>query len=127
MVSFISGQTSRIHWANLSSLHSETLTFCPLSLQPWPLIAVKVFPMHGAEMMPSTIFLLIANATEMVTRGLLWTKFIVPSMGSIIHVGLSVKVSILPSAAATLSSPMNSCLGKLFLKKVKINWVLGKR
>ena len=41
-------------------------------------------------MIPKTSFLLIARPTDVTTRGLPWTKFIVPSMGSIIHVGLLV-------------------------------------
>ena len=41
-------------------------------------------------MIHKTSFLLIARPTDVTTRGLPWTKFIVPSMGSIIHVGLLV-------------------------------------
>jgi hypothetical protein len=42
----------------------------------------------------------------METIGLEWTKFIVPSMGSMIQVGSLVNSSILPEADV-VSSPMN--------------------
>ena len=48
--------------------------------------------------------LLTARPIEMQVNGNLWTKLVVPSMGSMIQVGLSVNSHFSP--AATDSSPM---------------------
>lgn len=55
--------------------------------------------------MPICVSLAMKNATEMHECGLLCTKFMVPSIGSITHVGASVNSVRLPSLLA--SSPMN--------------------
>ena len=44
-----------------------------------------------------------------------WTKFMVPSMGSIIQVGFWVKFSTNPDWAAVSSSPIKSWSGNCFL------------
>ena len=84
--------------------------------------------MQGALMIPKTSLLFMAKATEMVTSGLLenfenylkknscekqmyfylCTKFIVPSIGSIIHVGFSENDETNPDPSEMSSSPMNS-------------------
>jgi hypothetical protein len=53
------------------------------------------------------------------TNGNLCTKFVVPSRGSIIHVGVSVRVSTEPCDADD-SSPMKACSGYLPLMMLMI-------
>lgn len=59
----------------------------------------------GTEMIPNTTSLLMAKPMEMHTFGYPWTKFKVPSTGSIIQVGSSVSTAFTPDDV--VSSPMN--------------------
>lgn len=63
-------------------------------------------------------FCLIKSARDIQEWGKEWTKFIVPSTGSIIQVGASVNEQGLPPA--TDSSPMNLWSGKCF-ERLSIN------
>lgn len=73
-------------------------------------------PICGSELMNS--------AMEMHECGKLWTKFKVPSIGSITQVGVSVKVQFPPDA--TDSSPINRWLGNsalnVFINNFSILW-----
>lgn len=83
----------------------DTWIGAPLRKAPWPLRAVKSCSKIGLYTIPISATLSISSATEMHVCGKPWTKFIVPSMGSIIHVGASVNSIFCPEAV--LSSPMN--------------------
>ena len=104
---------------HLLCLALDTLMGFPFSLAPWPLIAVYILSITGAKTMPMTIRLLTTKATEIETIGCEWTKFMVPSIGSMIQVGSLPKSLMTPSAAAVVSSPMNLWLGKIFLKTLR--------
>ena len=56
----------------------------------------------------------------------LCTKFIVPSIGSIIHVGFSENDDTCPDPSEISSSPMNSWSGKFDLKNVLLLKILYK-
>ena len=64
-------------------------------------------------------FLSIARPIQTHTKGNLCTKFVVPSSGSMIHVGASVRLSTEPCSAED-SSPMNACSGYLRLMVLMI-------
>jgi len=70
-------------------------------------------------MTPITGFLSIHNPMEIAIRGSVWTKFIVPSTGSMIHVGASVNTHLTPSAVD--SSPMNLKILKPTVRLVSSN------
>lgn len=84
---------------------SDTWIGAPLRKAPWPLRAVKSCSKIGLYTIPISATWLISSATEMHVCGKPWTKFIVPSMGSITHVGASVNSTFCPEAV--LSSPIN--------------------
>ena len=58
----------------------------------------------------------------MHTNGNPWTKLVVPSTGSITHVGWSVKLTFLESLELTVSSPTNKKEGKSSLSEEKRNF-----
>lgn len=68
--------------------------------------------------MPISGFWLMKSASDIQEWGKEWTKFIVPSTGSIIHVGALVNKHGLPPE--TDSSPMNLWSGKCF-ERLSIN------
>ncbi len=49
-------------------------------------------------------YLLMVSPMDVQTRGFLWMKFMVPSMGSMIQVGLSTKFSTIPEGVVEMSS-----------------------
>ena len=65
----------------------------------------------GLYTTPNTGFLLTQSPTQMQTKGNPWTKFVVPSTGSITHVGVSVKLTFLDLLELTVSSPIKSNVG----------------
>lgn len=62
--------------------------------------------MNGLCMIPKTGSLFIVSPTDIQVIGICLTKFAVPSIGSIIHVGSSVSVGIVLFAEDS-SSPIN--------------------
>lgn len=72
----------------------------------------------GLYTIPARTCFLIANPTHIAIMGIRWTKFVVPSIGSIIHVGASLHSALIP--AALLSSPINLWSGKV-VDKFEIN------
>lgn len=78
----------------------------PLRKAPQCLLAEKNCLIRGLYIIPISTFLFTANAKEMHVCGKRCTKLVVPSIGSIIHVGSSVSSGRQPSFAA-VSSPIN--------------------
>lgn len=87
-------------------LTSDVLIGFPLRKAPQCLLAEKNCLMRGLYIIPNSTFLFTTNAKEMHVCGNRCTKFVVPSIGSIIHVGSSVSSGRQPSFAA-VSSPIN--------------------
>lgn len=83
----------------------ETLSGFPFKRAPWPLRASKNCPKTGLVIIPICGSLLTSKAMDTQTWGKEWTKFMVPSTGSMTHVGSSVSSCLFPSAVD--SSPMN--------------------
>lgn len=70
---------------------------------PCPFCAVNSWSRTGLYTMPITTCFFIASATEIQQCGVACTKLVVPSIGSISHVGSSVNVLF----SFDVSSPMN--------------------
>mmetsp|Transcript_14952 Transcript_14952/g.36185 ORF Transcript_14952/g.36185 Transcript_14952/m.36185 type:complete len:201 (+) Transcript_14952:335-937(+) len=103
-----------------SSAVSLALIALPFSCAPRPLTAVNVSPKMGFSTTPTTGTLLTARPMETQLKGKRCTKLVVPSTGSTNHVGASFSGGVLPSPAATLSSPTNECAGNFALSSAKM-------
>mmetsp|Transcript_41525 Transcript_41525/g.79372 ORF Transcript_41525/g.79372 Transcript_41525/m.79372 type:complete len:218 (-) Transcript_41525:244-897(-) len=89
----------------LSQLETEIGPSCLelLSCAPRPLIALYISSLMGSYVTATTGCFSIMNAIRTQTAGIRCTKLVVPSIGSIVHVGPSPK-SYFP--APTVSSPI---------------------
>lgn len=87
-------------------LTSDVFIGFPLRKAPQCLLAKKNCLMRGLYIIPISAFLFTSRAKEMHVCGKRWTKLVVPSIGSIIHVGSSVSCGNRPSFA-TVSSAIN--------------------
>lgn len=85
---------------------SEVFIGFPLRKAPQCLLAEKNCLIRGLYIIPISTFLFTNSAKEMHVCGKRCTKLVVPSMGSIIHVGSLVSCGRRPSFAA-VSSPIN--------------------
>lgn len=85
---------------------SDVFIGFPLRKAPRCLLAEKNCLIRGLYIIPISTFLFTSNATEMHVCGKRCTKFVVPSIGSIIHVGSLVSCGR-RSSFATVSSPIN--------------------
>lgn len=87
-------------------LTSDVFIGFPLRKAPQCLLAEKNCLMRGLYIIPISAFLFTSSAKEIHMCGKRWTKLVVPSIGSIIHVGSSVSCGKRPSFAV-VSSAMN--------------------
>lgn len=85
---------------------SEVFISFPLRKAPQCLLAEKNCLIRGLYIIPISTFLFTNSAKEMHVCGKRCTKLVVPSIGSIIHVGSLVSCGRQPSVAA-VSSPIN--------------------
>lgn len=85
----------------------DTRILSPFRYAPFPTLAVYDNFSTGLQIIPITGFFSISSPMEIAMRGRECTKFIVPSTGSIIHVGSSPNTHFSP--LETDSSPINLC------------------
>mmetsp|Transcript_435 Transcript_435/g.1523 ORF Transcript_435/g.1523 Transcript_435/m.1523 type:complete len:221 (-) Transcript_435:231-893(-) len=96
----------------LSLASSLTLMGSSFKNAPSPYVPRNVSFKMGLCTTPTTGFLLIVSPTHTHTKGYPWTKLVVPSTGSTIHVGASVSSGVAPFSELS-SSPMKQWSGKL--------------
>lgn len=90
-----------------------TAIFLPFKNAPWPNRAVYSSFVMGLKTIPIRNSFFKAKATEIAVNGMPWTKLLVPSTGSIIHVGASVRTSsALVSSAIKLIFRISTAIGK---------------
>eukprot|EP01139_Manchomonas_bermudensis_P026949 Amastigsp_a854331_5.p3 type:complete len:188 gc:universal Amastigsp_a854331_5:317-880(+) len=94
----------------------------PLRNAPSPAIATKNCECSGATTTPSSGARFRSSPIETATSACPWTKFVVPSIGSMIQVNSSVSMPVFPEGDVdTVSSPMSTCDGNRSATRPKIS------
>lgn len=96
----------------------DTWIGLPFKNAPLPFLAVNSCSRMGLYTIPRTISFLIAKPITTHICGNPWMKFMVPSMGSMIHVGLSVN--------SGNSLPVDSSAINLMRKNYRVNCSTNK-